>query len=959
MERVEDKEMSTLLKMIEKWIEPGTLIISKDYTNYLLMEKLIPQYKSKMIDASCLFDSEEEEDDESKKKTPEERKFIFRRELRAMLYGFGDEKQPAENTLEVLEQIVMDYIREVCRKALEVGKPNRINLEDIHYLIRRDQKKFGRVKELLSLSEELKRARKAFDDCRKMEHNRYGNKRHGGVGRPHFLRPIDDDAAATIVDEGKLNLEADQTSSIIYHNPFLALSIQQQRQRLPISKYRNQLLYLVEKYKTVVVVGETGSGKSTQLPQYLAEFGWAQEGKKICITQPRRVAAVTLANRVAEEMMCSLGSEVGYAVRFDECISDKTKIKYVTDGLLLRELMSDPLLEAYSVVIIDEAHERSVNSDLVIGLLRKIIAIRDDLRIIVSSATIEAELFRDFFELNEDYKNSDKNTAAIISVEGRMFPVNVFYTKVGVPDYVQTTVDTILRLHREEPSGDILAFLTGQDEVEQACKLLEGSIKSLPKDLDKLLILPLYGGLSPKEQFRAFESAPYQTRKSVITTNIAETSVTITGIVYVIDCGFVKIRVFDSVDFCFSFQGGSGFGNFLKRVLVEEKPGYLGNSKHPWRAPLNLDRQNWIKTNFPTSCVSIQNLWAIKIDSKIGMESLVVIPCSKSSAEQRAGRAGRLRPGKCFRLYPESEFKKLSNSTIPEIQRGDLSSVILRLKALGVQNVLRFNYLSRPSSAVMVQSLQMLNALKAIDDDGLLTNPLGFQMAELPLSPMHAKALISSAEFECSKEIATIISMMQIRDVFNHPIGSKHKAEVNKRSLSVEEGDHLTLLNIFDLFIENGRSQNWCQQNFLNYKALCRAEFIRQQFIGFLKNANLKINSCKGTIGETAKIRRALLSGFFSQVAYYDHRGLYVTLKGEHAFKIYKGSVLMYRKEYPKWVLFTDVMQSSIKDLSEIDPKWLEQIAPHYYEFGSDLQGTKRRKIDDNNFAEGRMANLN
>ncbi|CAK5086902.1 unnamed protein product [Meloidogyne enterolobii] len=311
-----------------------------------------------------------------------------------------------------------------------------------------------------------------------MEHNRYGNKRHGGVGH--------DDAAATIVDEGKLNLEADQTSSIIYHNPFLALSIQQQRQRLPISKYRNQLLYLVEKYKTLVVVGETGSGKSTQLPQYLAEFGWAQEGKKICITQPRRVAAVTLANRVAEEMMCSLGSEVGYAVRFDECISDKTKIKYVTDGLLLRELMSDPLLEAYSVVIIDEAHERSVNSDLVIGLLRKIIAIRDDLRII---------LFRDFFELNEDYKNPDKNTATIISVEGRMFPVNVFYTKVGVPDYVQTTVDTILRLHREEPSGDILAFLTGQDEVEQACKLLEGSVKSLPKDLDKLLILPLYGGL--------------------------------------------------------------------------------------------------------------------------------------------------------------------------------------------------------------------------------------------------------------------------------------------------------------------------------------------------------------------------------------------------------------------------------------------------------------------------------
>ncbi|CAK5088168.1 unnamed protein product [Meloidogyne enterolobii] len=394
-----------------------------------------------------------------------------------------------------------------------------------------------------------------------MEHNRYGNKRHGGVGRPHFLRPIDDDAAATIVDEGKLNLEADQTSSIIYHNPFLALSIQQQRQRLPISKYRNQLLYLVEKYKTVVVVGETGSGKSTQLPQYLAEFGWAQEGKKICITQPRRVAAVTLANRVAEEMMCSLGSEVGYAVRFDECISDKTKIKYVTDGLLLRELMSDPLLEAYSVVIIDEAHERSVNSDLVIGLLRKIIAIRDDLRIIVSSATIEAEspirvfsfkLIRGGIFWTKTARTLktrilSKYPSFRLSGLKTLCPTLCLTLKLifrGVPDYVQTTVDTILRLHREEPPGDILAFLTGQDEVEQACKLLEGSVKSLPKDLDKLLILPLYGGLSPKEQFRAFESAPYQTRKAVITTNIAETSVTITGIVYVIDCGFVKIRVF-------------------------------------------------------------------------------------------------------------------------------------------------------------------------------------------------------------------------------------------------------------------------------------------------------------------------------------------------------------------------------------------------------------------------------
>ncbi|KAL3087235.1 hypothetical protein niasHT_016655 [Heterodera trifolii] len=727
---------------------------------------------------------------------------------------------------------------------------------------------------------------------------RFHHQRKSGGDRSFFMRPVDDERVAMVVDSERLNLEgADDAAggaSVVCHNPFLAMSLQQQRQRLPIAKCRNHLLYLCEHFQTVVVVGETGSGKSTQLPQYLTEFGWAENGRRICITQPRRVAAISLASRVADEMMCRLGDAVGYSVRFDECISARTHIKFVTDGILLRELMSDPLLQAYSVVIVDEAHERSVNTDLIIGFLRKIVAIRDDLRVIISSATIEAELFRDFFELNDNpQQKPDKNTATIISVEGRMFPVTTFYTKVGVPDYVQTTVETVLRLHDEEPPGDILAFLTGQDEVEKACNLLRHAAKTMGKDKDKLLVVPLYGGLPAREQFRAFDSAPYQSRKAIITTNIAETSVTIAGVCYVIDCGFVKMRVFSP---------------------------------------------------------------------KLGMETLMIVPCSKSSAEQRAGRAGRVRPGKCYRLYAESEFRRLRSATPPEIQRCDLSSVVLRMKALGVQNVLRFHYLSRPSSMAMVHALQLLFALKAIDEDGLLVNPLGLLMAELPLSPMHAKALIASVEFECSSEIVTIIAMMQIRDVFVMPTGAKHKAELSRRSFAVEEGDHLTLLNVFSSFVEHDRSLAWCQQNFLNYKALCRAEAIRAQFVTFLQNnAKLRIISCKGTIGDTAKIRRALLSGFFSQIAYYDHTGLYVTVKGEHSFKVYKGSVLMYRKEYPKWVLFTDVMQNSIRDLSEIDPAWLEHIAPHYYEFGSNLPDGSRRKAaeEESNFAEGRLANLN
>uniref|UniRef100_A0A915E1G8 RNA helicase n=1 Tax=Ditylenchus dipsaci TaxID=166011 RepID=A0A915E1G8_9BILA len=488
--------------------------------------------------------------------------------------------------------------------------------------------------------------------------------------------------------------------------------------------------------------------------------------------------------------------------------------------------MSDPLLLAYSIVMVDEAHERSVNTDLIVGLLRKIVTVRPDLRVIISSATIDAEFFRDFFELN-DSKDNSKDTATIVSVEGRTFPVEMFYTKVAVPDYVQATIDKVLSLHASEGHGDILAFLTGQDEVEKACEKLRTEASKMKRDKDKLML-------------RVFDSAAYQSRKVVLCTNIAETSVTIPGICHVIDCGFVKMRVHNS---------------------------------------------------------------------KSDLETLMVLPISKSSADQRAGRAGRIRPGKCFRLYTESEYNKLTNTTIPEIQRGDLASVVLKLKSLGIQNILKFNYLSRPSSKAMVHALHLLYALGAIDDAGLLTNPVGTQMAELPLQPMHAKALISSAEFECSSEIAIIIAMMQIKDVFSAPSEKKHKAEVSKRKFAVEEGDHLTMLNVFSAFVRAQKSQSWCSQNHLNYRALCRVEKVKDQLLGFLKRAGLKILSCKDTIGDTAKIRRCLLTGFFPQIAYYDHTG----------------SAIMYRTKYPKWVLFTDVMQNSIRDISEIEPGWIEQ----------------------------------
>ncbi|EJW85626.1 CDK5 regulatory subunit-associated protein 1 [Wuchereria bancrofti] len=540
----------------------------------------------------------------------------------------------------------------------------------------------------------------------------------------------------------------------------------------------------------------------------------------------------------------------------------------MTDGILLREFMSDPLLTQYSILMVDEAHERSINTDIILGLLRKVIMVRQDLRIIVSSATLDATLFRDFFELN-DTSDKSKDITSIISVEGHIHPVTIYYTRNPVPDYIQKTVETILDIHKNEQPGDILVFLTGQDEaceVESVNKQLFEAAKDLrKKEVDKLWIVPMYGSLPGFEQLKAFDSTPYGTRKIVVATNIAETSLTIPGITYVIDCGFVKLRV--------------------------------------------MNPENYF-------------------------ESLMKLPISQASAQQRTGRAGRIRPGKCYRLYPQEEYDKLLPNTIPEMQRLNLAAVILLLKALGIHNVLRFNYLSRPPSFAMVEGLQSLYYLGALSKDGLLTNPLGIQMTDFPLPPQHSKTLLCSGELGCSEEIATIIAMLQIQDVFVIPSRYRHEAELMKRNFSVEEGDHFTLLNVFTNFMQNGKSKQWCINHFLNYRGLCRAQAIRDQLLGLLRHHNIPIKSCKEN-GELNSVLRCLVKGFFSQAAYYHYSGDYVTIRNEHHFKIYKGSAIMYKREFPKWVIFTEVLQDSIRDVSVIEPEWLYQLVPEYYEFGT------------------------
>eukprot|EP00088_Acartia_fossae_P056841 TRINITY_DN6624_c0_g1_i2.p1 TRINITY_DN6624_c0_g1~~TRINITY_DN6624_c0_g1_i2.p1 ORF type:complete len:603 (-),score=122.07 TRINITY_DN6624_c0_g1_i2:78-1886(-) len=596
----------------------------------------------------------------------------------------------------------------------------------------------------------------------------------GNVG---FLKPKDDDdddIPNFKIDRSDVQ-QASQTTFVYNRNPNLPLD--NQRQKLPVFKSKNPFLYLVETHQVVVVVGETGCGKSTQLPQYLLEAGFAKDdGKMIGVTEPRRVAATTLASRVAEEQNCMLGTTVGYSIRFDENFSrEATKIKYVTEGILIRELMGDPLLSSYSVIMLDEVHERTCQIDIIMGLLKKVLKRRRDLKLIISSATVDAEYIRDFF--NRGVKRKSGPPATILSIEGRHYNVDVHYLTNPCPDYVKGCAEVAIKIHEKETAGDILIFLTGMDEVDSCTDILEkySERSGESKHGFKMLVLPMYGALSPGRQLKVFRPAPRGFRKIVVATNIAETSVTIDGIIHVIDSCFVK--------------------------------------------------QAWFNTETFT-------------------DSLIISEVSQASGEQRAGRAGRTAPGKCYRMCREEEFLKLPLNTPPELQRTSLALAVLQLKALGIDNIVRFEFPSAPPARNLICAMELLFALGAIDDNGDLTKPLGEQMAELPVAPTISKMLLSSGEMGCTKEIATIVAMLQVENIFSP--GKSDNVKILKRQFEVEEGDFLTLLNVFYAFEKQGMEKKWCAANALRYKALKRAYELREQLFKVLRRFNIPMTSTTG-----------------------------------------------------------------------------------------------------------------
>ncbi|KAJ8451447.1 hypothetical protein Cgig2_017838 [Carnegiea gigantea] len=686
---------------------------------------------------------------------------------------------------------------------------------------------------------------------------------------------------------------------------FTLEKLKEERKTLPIYPYRDELLKAVRDHQVLIIVGETGSGKTTQIPQYLHEDGYTKVGKIGC-TQPRRVAAMSVAARVSQEMGVKLGHEVGYSIRFEDCTSYKTVLKYMTDGMLLREFLGEPDLAGYSVIMVDEAHERTLSTDILFGLVKDVARFRPDLKLLISSATLDAEKFSDYFD-----------SAPIFKIPGRRYPVEIHYTKAPEADYLDAAIVTALQIHVTQPPGDILVFLTGEEEIETAEEILKHRTRGLGTKIAELMICPIYANLPTDMQAKIFEPTPEGARKVVLATNIAETSLTIDGIKYVIDPGFCKMKSYNP---------------------------------------------------------------------HTGMESLLVTPISKASANQRAGRSGRTGPGKCFRLYTAyNYYHDLEDNTVPEIQRTNLVNVVLTLKSLGIHDLLNFDFMDPPPSEALLKALELLYALGALNKLGELTK-VGRRMAEFPLDPMLSKMIVASDKYKCSEEIITIAAMLSIgNSIFYRPKDKQvHADTARMRFHEGNVGDHIALLKVYNDWKACDYGTMWCYENYVQVRSMRRARDIRDQLEGLLERVEIEPTS---SLNDLEAIKKAITagslrmpsfcslflsfdelkdatsvnclpdylltfafatpaSGFFPHSARLQKNASYGTVKHPQTVYLHPSSGLAQVEPLPRWVIYHELVLTTkeyMRQVTELKSEWLVEIAPHYYELKAvEDSGTKK-----------------
>ncbi|QRW03963.1 Helicase associated domain (HA2) [Ceratobasidium sp. AG-Ba] len=625
-----------------------------------------------------------------------------------------------------------------------------------------------------------------------------------------------------------------------------------ERKQLPIWNGRKALVKAVHENDTLIVLGETGSGKTTQVPQFLLESGCISSGM-IAITQPRKVAAMSLASRVSTEMGTSLGSTVGYSVRFDEKAGPNTRIKYLTDGMLVRELLSDPLLSRYNVIIVDEAHERTLRTDMLLGSLKRIQQDRNSLDSRVKP--------------NVKGKGKMPNASANSSTR-RQHPVKLMYLAEPTSDYLDSALRAIFQIHIGQPPGDILVFLAGQEDIENLEKAVQAYAPKLPSSA--LLVCPMYAALPTHQQNRIFQPPPKGERKVILSTNIAETSITIPGVRYVVDSGMCKEK------------------------------GYQSRN------------------------------------AGTGIETLTLRPISKSSAVQRAGRAGREVLMKTQYFSAETYLRPLAPGRLddisqPEIQRCNLAFATLQLKCLQ-QDLTGTDLIDPPPPDAVATSLVSLYGLDALDSNGHIT-PLGRKLAAFPLDPPFARALIASEDMGCMADMIDILSILSASSkvMLDPPSEKRDEATEARQKFIHRSGDHLTLLNVLRAYVEvSGGSnraevRNWCNANWFGEKALKEALSIRVQLRSTCQHMKVDWSQKPGDTSD--HVLRSLLAGLFLNTALLQPDGSYRQLVGQRPVKIHPASSLSGRK-VPA-IIFDELTYTTAtyaRGVSAIPRRWITEV---------------------------------
>ncbi len=620
---------------------------------------------------------------------------------------------------------------------------------------------------------------------------------------------------------------------------------------LPVSARRDEIAAAIAGHQVVVVCGETGSGKTTQLPKICLALGRGAAGL-IGHTQPRRIAARTVANRIAHELATPLGKVVGYKIRFQDHVSDEACVKVMTDGILLAETQTDRMLSAYDTLIIDEAHERSLNIDFLLGYTRQLLPRRPDLKLVITSATIDAERFSKHF-----------GGAPVVEVSGRLYPVEVRYRPLAAdpdkgdePDLTEAILDAVDGVSHPGEQGDILVFLPGEREIRDTAEALR---KHHPPGAE---ILPLYSRLSAQEQDRVFE--PGGARRIVLATNVAETSLTVPRIRYVIDPGYARVNRYS-------------YRNKVEQLLTEK--------------------------------------------------------ISRASANQRAGRCGRVMSGVCVRLYDEEDFAKRPEFTEPEILRSSLASVILRMAALNLGHVEQFPFLDMPQPRMVADGYQLLNELGAIDAQHRLT-AIGTRLAKLPIDPRIGRMVLAAKQESCLAEVLIIAAALSVQDPRERPLEKQGSADFAHAQFQEERSDFLSFLKMWAFFDEalkhkksNRKLVEVCREHFLSYLRLREWRDIHGQIHALVTEMGLRPNEQPATYEQ---IHRALLTGLLGNIGTKsDEPGEYVGARGIK-FRVHPGSGM--KKQQPKWLMAAELVETTrlyARHVARVEPEWIEQIGAH------------------------------